>query len=175
MTLALAGFPPVHLSRPTHGGFRTPWGIKYLNPIKTSVEDRFLKRRVVIWGNQTVGPLRELRRSLKANEVVTITVAQTASRVTEIPFLEGHVRLPAGPLQLARTSGAPILPVFTLPAGKRGYRVIIEPPLDLANEDPEVALRQFASSFERHTRAYPGAWSGWRTRLYVPPAIRPGS
>lgn len=176
MALARAGHPPSHLSRPTHGGSRSPWGMKYINPIRTRIEDRYLRERVRIDQRGSVAALRTLHRRLGENGVVTITLTYAASTVYVIPFLDGHIRIPSGPVDLARSSRATIMPLYALPGPAGGFDVRIgEPFPNSLLGDSELAAQRFAAELEVVVLANPLAWTAWRTWLYVPPGIEPPS
>ena len=72
----------------------------------------------------------------------------------EAPFQEG-------PFQLARLSGAPVVPVVTLRRGRRHYEIVLGEPRwverDVAG-DAERALAETVGFFERTIREHPEQW-----------------
>lgn len=72
------------------------------------------------------------------------------------PFMGGHIRLPTGPVKLARAAGSVLLPVFTVREGRCGLRIILEAPIDTS--DPDAALLAYARLLEHHVRRYPDQW-----------------
>lgn len=72
-----------------------------------------------------------------------------------------RMRLPKGPLFLARVTGAPCFPLFITRDGWRRYRVTIHPPLQLPprqrGEDPEAAKIWATAVFG----AARGHWNQW--------------
>lgn len=141
LALHEAGHAVSHLSRDTHGFSTSRFGRRVLNPILTRIERRYLAERLVMTDDHTVGPLRELAARLRANRLVSITVAPTGQRTRLVPFLDGRVRIATGALGLARQSGAPVLPVFTLREPDGGFVTRIEPPLPtVARADRDAAL-----------------------------------
>src|ERR1700732_862575 len=62
MTLHQAGFPLIQLSRPTHGFSHKAFGMCFLNPHWMRIEDRFLRERVLIPG-EDAGPALGVLRS----------------------------------------------------------------------------------------------------------------
>ena len=105
-----------------------------------------------------------LRDALDADEVVLmqgdrVMPGQPGARV---PFLGGHLRLPLGPVKLARLTGAPLIPVFAVADDDGRIRIAIEPPIDLGDgpvrgqDDP--ALARLASVIEEYVRRYPDQW-----------------
>ncbi|HVR30409.1 MAG TPA: hypothetical protein VMS86_12855, partial [Thermoanaerobaculia bacterium] len=91
--LHAAGHPLHHLSRPSHGFSATRFGVRWLNPIRTQVEDRYLAERLVLSAETTVACMRRLRTLLEQGEMVSITVGDWARQSVEIPCLGGRVRL----------------------------------------------------------------------------------
>lgn len=162
--LRQAGFAVAHLSRPEHGFSVSPFGVRFLNPLWTAVENRFLSERVVIEGNDARAALATLRERLAGNQLVSITVAETGRRTLAATFLGGRLRLATGPVHLARTSGAPLLPIVAVRKEDGAYTVSIEPPLDVRDSDHppySAAIRAYAAMLEGFVRRYPDQWDGW--------------
>lgn len=164
-----AGFPLAHLSRPAHGFSPHPFGQRFVNPILRRAETRFLSERIVIDDEHTIRPLRRLKALLAENRVVSITVTASASRVSEFQFLGGTLTLPQGPVELARSSGALLLPVFTI-GSLPNPEVRIAPPLNVeatgtagVNTVLQSVVRWLAEMIELH----PLDWIGWRAGLFV--------
>jgi len=163
--LCRAGCPVTHLSRPTHGFDASPFAVRWLNPLWTRIEERFLRERLVMKPGSETAALRALRRRLEENGVVSISVGAEAARTVDVPFLDGRLRLATGPLHLAAASGAPLLPVFSVREPTGGFRVEIEPslaaPADESRRDREARMaRDYAARLEPWVRSYPGQWLG---------------
>ena len=74
------------------------------------------------------------------------------------------VRLPRGPWELARRTGALVIPIFS--SRKRGdqFRIDVEEPFRVeetedADGDIRAAVERFAGLLERHLRRDPGQWA----------------
>ncbi len=164
MALARLGLAVAHLSRPTHGFSRSRLGMPVLNPLRTRMEDRYLGERITIHPGMEMAAMRALRRRLAANGVVSIAHG-TAQRMLEASFPGGMLKVPTGPMTLALTSGAPILPVFATRISPGKFRVEIEKPLSLHGEAREDALRggarAFAAALAERALAHPQQWRGW--------------
>lgn len=178
--LHAAGHPLHHLSRPSHGFSATRFGVRWLNPIRTQVEDRYLAERLVLSAETTVACMRRLRTLLEQGEMVSITVGDWARQSVEIPCLGGRVRLATGPAHLAASTGAPILPVF-MAREDGGFRIRIEEPLPppVGDQRPtgggevsatrrqardpavEATLEAYARRLEDWLRESPELWNGW--------------
>lgn len=161
-----AGLRLSHLSHPSHGFSHSRFGMRFLNPVRITVEDRYLHERVVLAVIGSTAAMRELHRRLRDNRVVSIAVRERAQRPSIVPFLDGTIKLASGAVDLAYLAKAALLPVFTVREPGRGYRVVIEPPLDIRHDLPrhdaaDLALRAYAERLAPYVLAYPGQWRGW--------------
>lgn len=111
---AQAGYALSHLSRDTHGFSETRFGKRWLNPIYTSIEECYLRERLVFSGSNTKVVSATLRERLKENAPVMITVTPLGRRVETLPFLNGQIHIATGGLNFACENETPVLPVFTL-------------------------------------------------------------
>ena len=108
-----AGIPLVHLTRAEHGLSEDPFSVRFINPWLNQAEYRFLTDTAVMEGDSTYAALRQVNRLLRKNSVVSVAVANTASRLYEYRMFDGYLSLPAGPVELAAITGAALLPVYT--------------------------------------------------------------
>ncbi len=136
--LAGIGFPPHHLTRPVHGFSASRFGIRFLNPIWTRIEDRYLSERITIRGDSAVAAMRTLLSRLKENRVVSITVDSDAVKTVVSPFFNAKIKLATGPISLSLRHGAPLIPVFAIRSGDGGFEVIIDPPLSTGSSAAAV-------------------------------------
>ncbi len=110
--LSQHGFAIDHLSRPSHGFSSSRFGQAVLNPILTSIECRYLRRRIVIGGDKG-NRLTDLADRLAANGIVSIMACALGRRLMVAEFLDGRIQLAVGAPKLAHQTGATVLPVFT--------------------------------------------------------------
>lgn len=80
---------------------------------------------------------------------------------------------PAGPLVLARSAGAPLVPVFVFRAGRLSYRVRVDEPIEVARTadreaDLAAAVARVAAAIQAAVRSHPHQWFCFR-RLW--PAV----
>jgi lauroyl/myristoyl acyltransferase len=161
-----AGLEVSHLSHPSHGFSRSRFGMRFLNPVRAGIEERYVRERVMLSIDGPTAALRGLHRRLRGNGVVSITVRERALRPAIVPFLDGTIKLASGAADLAYATRAALLPVFAVREPDGRHRVIIEPPLELRRDLPragavDLALRQYSERLAPRALAYPGQWRGW--------------
>lgn len=106
-----------------------------------------------------------LRDALLRDEVIMlqgdrVMPGQTGVRV---PFLDGHILMPTGPVKLAMITGAPIIPVFSIRERVGKVRVMIEEAIEVEQEPGSVrgdhpAMVKLASVIARNVQAHPTQW-----------------
>ena len=166
MGLYRDGYRLHHMSRREHGFSPTHFGIHVLNPVRTSIEARYLAVRVVMPEHNPGAVLDDLARRLADNEVVSVTVRGDSNRPVEAPFLDGVMRIAPGAAVLCWNSQSALLPVFTKRVDDFRYRVRISPPIDvLANATRRDAVVSAAQEYARRLEAevieHPGQWIDW--------------
>jgi len=171
-----AGYDLVHVSRREHGFSKTEFGMAYLNPIRTRVEDRFLKKRILLNDVSRPSLIKELLAHLRANDVVSITVGGWEGRQRmAVPLLGCRVDVATGASSAARAAGAALIPVFPVrdPVSGR-FRVVLEQPIEAGAVKSTRAAREataeaYGAVLEKYVLAYPDQWRGWK-HLYDAPA-----
>ena len=166
MGLHSAGYSLHHLSRKEHGFSSTLFGIKYLNPIRTSVESRYLADRIVIRSDNPGSVINTLAKRLKNNAVVSITVRGTANRPVRGSFLDDSLRVAPGAVVLALKTGAQLIPVFTIKHNDKDYRVNLGPSIKIPRHlSREEAVKEtvclYLNQLEPYVLKYPGQWIDW--------------
>jgi lauroyl/myristoyl acyltransferase len=153
--LAQAGYAAAHLSRPQHGFSETVFGMRVLNRLRARVEDRFLGERVPIDNHQEKRAMLSLRRILKKNGVVTITVGARTKDPQMVSLGPGSFPLSAGPARLAELTGAPLIPVFGFRTATTEYSVEIEPPISVDEAGTKLVLQRYADLLGERIEKYP--------------------
>lgn len=164
MALHEAGYHACQLSRPGHGfSTATSFGVRYLNPIWTGVEDRFIAERILITGETAADVLGVLHERLAMNGIVLITLAPHAHKFAEVPFFHTQVELPTGPVRLALTTGASLLPVFAFAKPDGGFEISIKEPVHPINgtETTNDIIASYAKCMESFILEHPDQWAGW--------------
>ena len=152
MGLFQEGFAVHHLSHPDHGFSNTRFGRKMLNSIKTRVEDKFLKQRVMLEENNYASAVRYLRRLLLAGEVVSIAVGNGPDSLVSIQVFGIRIEISSGPLRLSKMTGAPVLPVFALHKDDQDFEVFIESAINEQMED--IGGNEFSAEFKNFGKLF---------------------
>ncbi|MBT3904535.1 MAG: lysophospholipid acyltransferase family protein [Rhodospirillaceae bacterium] len=166
MALQRAGYKTHHLSHARHGFSDTWIGMKLLNPLWVASEFKFLAERVVIAYDNPAPAMKTLGARLDQNQVVSVTVRDSAKHPVEVPFLGGHLRVAPGAPVMAKRHGAALVPVFTIRQADGTYVTRAEAPIDLPEDlDTRIAVKsaveQYAQRLEPVVRAYPDQWVDW--------------
>lgn len=111
--------------------------------------------------------LERMRESLTANGCVSITAGNPGRRTAAARFLNAQLVLAIGPLALARTTGASLLPVFTLRKEPGRFEVTTGTPIEVTedaggNADYAAAVQAYADMLTPFVLRDPGQWRGWR-------------
>ena len=160
------GYGLHHLSRREHGFSSTWFGMKFLNPIRTSVERRYIRERLVMPVDDPGSALGVLDERLKQNAVVSITVRGWARQPVKAPFLDGWLAVAPGAPVLAWKTGARLIPVFTVRPEIGRYRIVLGSPIDVRRdrsreEAVSLAAAEYTKRLERFVLDYPGQWIDW--------------
>lgn len=103
----------------------------------------------------------ELLNALKRNEVVAMLVDRYKDDIgntIEIEFFGRTLHFPAGPLILAKMTGATILTGFVV-KDRKAYHAIIGKPITVKEDDPmEDQAKRIIFEFEDCIRRYPDQW-----------------
>jgi lauroyl/myristoyl acyltransferase len=158
--LAQAGYELVHLSRPQHGFSDTVVGMATLNGLRTRIENRYLHDRVKIDINTEKPAMLALRRIVRNNGVVGITVGAQTRNPQSVPLGYGELSISSGAIRLAQLTSTPLIPVFAVRSGDLDYRVHVEKPLDTdslesVGDNTLRALEQYAIILHQYIKRYP--------------------
>lgn len=159
-----AGYKVSHVSKDTHGFSETRFGKRWLNPIYTSIEERFLLERMVFGSGSTKAVSAKVRDRLKNNGTVMITVTPLGRHVATRPFLGGSIHIATGGLNFACENDTPVLPVFTLRQADGGTTTFVGSALDQpmgadSAETIGAMLDDYIPRLEAHVVRHPDQFS----------------
>ena len=119
----------------------------------------------VIFSDSSVFSAFNMIRALRQNEILAIQIdrgnGDPNSSVKRVEFFDAEAPFQEGPFQLARLSGAPVVPVVTLRRGRRHYEIVLGEPRWVDRDvggDAERALHQTVEFFEGTIREHPEQW-----------------
>jgi lauroyl/myristoyl acyltransferase len=132
--------------------------------IRTQVRKQLDVREAAIDGG--LPALMALRDALLADEAVVMQGdrAMPGQRAAIVPFLHGRLRMPIGPVKLARLTGSPLVPVIVLRRGFGRFRIHLGEPVyvmesdNSASDETDPALLSLARTFESFVREHPQQW-----------------
>ncbi|MDP8978099.1 MAG: phosphatidylinositol mannoside acyltransferase [Actinomycetota bacterium] len=111
-------------------------------------------------GRDLVGTLAGV---LERNHVVGLLGDRDLTgRGPVVPFFGEDARLPAGPVVLARRTGAAIVPVTMLQRPGRRWHGHVLPPVDVAGVDLVEGMRRVAGALESLVRLAPAQWHAFQ-------------
>ena len=175
-----AGYVISHLSRDTHGFSETRFGKRWLNPIYTSIEERFLRERMVFSGSNTKEVSTKLRERLRQNAPVMITVTQLGRQTVSRPFMHGRIHIATGGLNFACENDTPVLPVFTLRQADGSTttlvgRALLQPTGATRTEKIDALLDDYVPQLESHVSDHPDQFSFPISHRLEKPLLGPAS
>ncbi len=158
IALAEHGYRVCQLSHRWHGPSGTEFGRCVINPLARRIEDRYLAERLMLSEQASHQQYLQLVARLRENQIVSIRALPKARQMVSIPFLNGTIQLPQGPLTLSELSGAPLLRVVTIPETDGSFETRIE----ALGANGELGLiERNAQLLEADVRAHPHLWRDW--------------
>jgi KDO2-lipid IV(A) lauroyltransferase len=149
----------VHLVREEEGD---PQAQEYIRGL---IQERFGDRYVTHFATADPALGLRLRSALQEGDIVALQSDRPRSGGTSIrTSLFGRpFELPRGLLALARTTGVPILPAFTLRTGRRRYEIRFAPAVTVGGAGDRLAAEtaaagQLARTLEDAIRRHPHQW-----------------
>ena len=162
-----AGFQLSHLSREYHGPSDTRFGRSFINRITINAENSYLAQRFVMQSGRESPALRQLVRTLRGQQLVSIACSYYGRKIVGAPLFGGTLPIAIGAANLALTTGAPLLPVFTVRKGWREFEIIVAAPMELhtvGSQDDIIRqiVCRYAMFVEQFTKSDPASFVDWR-------------
>ncbi len=162
------------------------WGLQFLlltEPLEPPQLSELFVRLRAAHGHQTlpVGfhTLKETLRTLRRGGIVLLLVDRDIQgNGIAVPFFGADIVVPTGAVELARASGAPLIPVLSRRQPGGGAVVALQPELRLVDTgqrrgDLRTNVAALLQRFEPQIRADPGQWLVLQ-RLWGGPVDRSG-
>jgi KDO2-lipid IV(A) lauroyltransferase len=147
------------------------WGLHFLiliEPLQPVALSELFVRLRASHGHRAVpigfDGLKEAMRTLRRGQAVLLVVDRDIQgRGVEVPFFGATTRMPSGAIELARATGATLIPVLSRRLANGGAVVTLQPPLSptkSGNRDADLRLNVGAliQRFETQIRTDPGQW-----------------
>jgi lauroyl/myristoyl acyltransferase len=164
-----AGFAIHHLGSYAHGPSRSRFGFRFLNPIWTAIEKRYVAELIKISRRKNFAYLRRIEQQLRKNSLVSITCEPNfEQKRLQASILNGDIDLATGAPSFALATKAALLPLFTIRDKQGGFEIIVEPPLELPkaknrHEAVEILIREYTKLLESYLIRYPDLSHLWRS------------
>ena len=161
------GYQAWQMSSVDHGFSSSRLGRRFLNPIQLAAEIPLVRGRIEFDTASALMATREVTRCLARNEIVRITNNAYIGRQRCLTPFGKSAMLPVAttPLNIARRTGAAILPVLVVEREPfEDYLVAVAPPLSVGasrHDSFEEAALAYARYLEPLVDAYPEQWRGW--------------
>lgn len=127
-------------------------------------EQQFRKKWRIIYTTGSPFASLELASVLRRGELVAMHLDRsTGGAHIQLPFFGKSAAFPLGPATLARATRAPIVPVFMVREGSKGFHVRAEDPIEVAHtrnreHDLVEATQRMVAVYESYVRRYPLQW-----------------
>ncbi len=111
--------------------------------------------------------IRRCIKALKRNEVLIIELDQNfGTEGIKINFFDHPAMVASGPIKLAMSTQAAVVPIFIIRVNEFEHVIKIEPEIVLEeNPDPNKQIRgnlqKVSAVIESYIRKYPGQWVNW--------------
>jgi Kdo2-lipid IVA lauroyltransferase/acyltransferase len=114
--------------------------------------------------DQSFAPTLTVLRALKENAIVAMQGDRDFNNTgIAVPFFGKEAYFPRGPLLMAMSTSATVLPAFIVRVPDGRYRAIVEEPLEIVREGSREEalaenLRRYVAILERYVSANPEQW-----------------
>jgi len=121
----------------------------------------------IIFSRPAVTCIRRCMMLLSRNEILIIEMDQNfGTEGISVNFLGHPAMVATGSIRLSLATGAPIVPMFIIPAQDGTHTLRIETPYECVqkgDEDADVRenLQNVIGIIEQYIRRYPGQWVNW--------------
>jgi lauroyl/myristoyl acyltransferase len=146
------------------------WNIPVVGPAEHLKPERLFQYICSLRANEGFrlipidGPLFELRRALRRNEIVALAADRNiAGSGIVVNFFGAPARLPDGYAQLSLRTGAPIVVGFSKRLTDNTFVIYLEPPLELEptgdrDRDARAIVEKVVAAMERYIGEQPEQW-----------------
>lgn len=161
-----AGLSVTHVRSNSHPYSSTDFGLRFLNPIRTRIENRYLGDVITLVPGGDRAAFKKMTGALQKNQVLSITAIGSGKNPIKIPFLGGQLVLALSVPSLAYATGAIVIPTATEIHSDQRYVIEFERPLEADYGLTKLEFRKalveaYAARLEPRVREHPGSWRGW--------------
>ena len=134
----------------------------------------------VVYTTQSPFASLELAAALRRGEMVAMQLDRhTGGAHLRLPFFGREAAFPLGPATLARATRAPIVPVFMVREGQKGFRLTVEDPIYVEHTrdrdgDLHDATSRMVSVYESYVQRFPFQWFNFHDFWATPDPVAQG-
>jgi len=143
------------------------WGVRRLREYFQTAERQYLAEEIHLPSGGSIAFTRDLIEGLKRNYILGLAGGGRISQhLVTLPFFGARREFSTGIFNLARTSGATILPIFGLHRGYAHLEIVVEPPIDVRADvirdgNVDAGLRAYVELLEGYCRRNPEQFNSW--------------
>ena len=166
------GLAFVHVSRADHGSSTfTTLGLRVAAPLYCRAENCYLKERIQIPLDGSLGYIQKLRERLRAGSLVSIFGEHEGRQNYEVQLLGTTMKLALGAPSLAWLENAALFTVAPIRVGPFRYRIVVDEAIQVNGAMPrrkfaEYAAQQYIRRLESRILQHPADWQGWLYRRF---------
>lgn len=145
------------------GDDRNSWVLGHIIHAYFDRRERKRVREIIyLHGDTSLAFTRTLLERLSQNQILSVAFeGPFGQKGIVLEFLGQPRRFATGTVNLAKLSGAALLPVFCTPTPTGGYALEILPPLDVQSKSTDTVLRKNLHNLESRIRAHPEWYRQW--------------
>lgn len=166
VALMQKGFAFSQVHDQEHGGSRSWLGQRFVRKFYRQAEGELFPEIIDIQAD-SLAYLRRLAERLSRNGIVCIpALGEKGHKFVTVEFLGFRRRIATGAVNLARMTGAPLLPIFCVKQEDGTDRLIVEQPITTGGSEywrdaAGQGIQEYARLLESYIRRYPDQWYQW--------------
>jgi KDO2-lipid IV(A) lauroyltransferase len=121
----------------------------------------------IIFSRPVVSCMRQCIKALSRNNIIIIEMDQNfGTEGLEVNFFGRPAKVASGPIKLALSSKAAVVPMFIVRQPDNSHVLKIEPQINIETSensdiDVKVNLQKTVDVIEKYIKKYPGQWVNW--------------
>jgi KDO2-lipid IV(A) lauroyltransferase len=166
IALIRRGFKLSQVHALSHGGSSSWVGQRIIRRLYRKEETKLFQEIIDIQ-DDSLAYLRLLIDRLRRNRIICISgLGGKGHKFLSVEFLGIRQNFPTGAVNLARMTGASLIPIFCFSKDDETHRLVLEKPINLesnSNQEDVVvsSVTQYVRLLESYVRNHPDQWHRW--------------